>query len=86
VTLRSRALHLNTFTLVRNAIMLDIATLTFDGELMTPLGDETLASIAGGDGPGSWFFKKVGELLFDCLAGSLDNVISAATEGYEDAR
>lgn len=66
--------------------MLDNAMLTFYGEQITPLDDETLASVNGGEGPRDWFLKKVGELLFDCLAGSLDDIISAAKEGYEDAR
>lgn len=66
--------------------MFENATLTLDGEQMTLLDDETLGSIAGGESPRDWFFKKVGELLFDCLAGSLDDIISAAKEGYADAR
>jgi hypothetical protein len=66
--------------------MLDSETLTFDREQMTPLDDAALASIAGGDGPKEWVLKKLIDLLVDCFTGSLDDIISAAKEGYEDAR
>lgn len=66
--------------------MLDIATLTFDGEQMTLLDDAALASIAGGDGPKDWILKKFIDLVVDCLTGSLDEIIAAAEEGYADAR
>jgi hypothetical protein len=60
--------------------------LAANGEQITVLDDQALASIAGGDGIRDWFLKKVGELLFDCIAGGLDDLISAAEEGYADAR
>lgn len=66
--------------------MLDTATLTFDSEQLTPLDDAALASIAGGDGPRDWILKKLIDLVVDCLTGSLDEIIAAAEEGYEDAR
>ena len=66
--------------------MRDTATLTFDCEQMTPLDDAALASIDGGDGPKEWILKKLIDLFVDCLTGSLDEIIAAAEEGYEDAR
>jgi len=66
--------------------MLDTHTLALDGEHITLLDEQALASIVGGDGIKDWLAKKIGELLFDCLAGSLDTIISAAEEGYGDAR
>ncbi len=66
--------------------MLDMHTLAVNGDEIALLDEQALASITGGDGVRDWLFKKVGELLFDCLTGSLDTIISAAQEGYEDAR
>lgn len=66
--------------------MLNSHALAVGGGQIALLQDETLASITGGDGPGSWLLKKIGEMLFDCIAGGLDDLISAAEEGYEDAR
>lgn len=66
--------------------MLATHMLAVDGEYVALLDERALASITGGDGIKDWFYKKIGELLFDCLAGSLDTIIAAAEEGYEDAR
>lgn len=66
--------------------MLDIRTLALNGEQIAVLDDHALASIVGGDGIRDWLVKKIGELLFDCIAGGLDDLISAAEEGYADAR
>jgi hypothetical protein len=66
--------------------MLDIHTLAADGGHIALLDEKALASIAGGDGIKEWLAKKIGELLFDCIAGSLDTIISAAEEGYADAQ
>ncbi|HJU66981.1 MAG TPA: hypothetical protein VJ650_01955 [Gemmatimonadaceae bacterium] len=66
--------------------MLDTPMLAMSGEHITVLDEHALASIAGGDGFKDWLVKKVGELLFDCLTESLDTIIAAAEEGYEDAR
>jgi hypothetical protein len=66
--------------------MLDIRMLAANGEQIAVLDDQALASIAGGDGFRDWLLKKFGELLFDCIAGGLDDLISAAEEGYADAR
>lgn len=66
--------------------MFDMQTLAANGEQIALLDEQTLASIVGGDGIKDWLAKKIGELLFDCLAGSLDTIISAAEEGYGDAR
>jgi len=66
--------------------MLDTYMLAVDGEHIALLDEQSLASITGGDGIKDWLYKKIGELLFDCLAGSLDTIIAAAEDGYEDAR
>lgn len=66
--------------------MLDTITLAVAGEHMTALDDDALASVVGGDGFRDWIVKKIGELVFDCLSGSLDTIIGAAKAGYEDAR
>ena len=66
--------------------MLDTYMLSVQGDQVALLDEHTLASITGGEGIKDWFYRKVGELLFDCLAGSLDTIIAAAEEGYNDAR
>lgn len=66
--------------------MLSTAALTFDSEHMTPLDDAALAAIVGGDGPLGEIFKKLVEIVVDCLTSSIDVIIEAAEEGYEDAR
>ena len=66
--------------------MLDTMTLAGDGDRIVPLDDQALASILGGEGIKEWLAKQIGTLLFDCIGGSLDTIISAAQEGYEDAR
>lgn len=66
--------------------MLDNYMLAIDGDQVALLDEQALASITGGDGIKDWLARKIGELLFDCLAGSLDTIIAAAEEGYEDAR
>lgn len=66
--------------------MLDNVTLTVDREHITLLDEQTLAGIVGGEGVLEWFAKKVGTLLFDCIAGDLDNLIDAIGEGYEEGR
>lgn len=66
--------------------MLGNDTLASSGEQLTQLDDDALAAIVGGLGPVSWFLKEVGKVLLDCLEGGLDAVISAAEEGYDDAR
>lgn len=66
--------------------MLDTMTLAVDGERIVPLDAQALTSISGGDGIKEWLAKQIGTLLFDCIGGSLDTIISAAQEGYEDAR
>jgi hypothetical protein len=63
--------------------MLNNFALTLDRGEIIPLGDEALAGIIGGDGALEWFVKKVGELLFDCIAGDLDNLIDAIGDGYQ---
>lgn len=66
--------------------MRDTQLLAVDGGQITVLDELTLATIGGGDGFKDWLIKKVGELLFDCIAGGLDDLITAAEEGYADAR
>ena len=66
--------------------MLDTRMLAFEGGQVRLLDQQTLASINGGEGIKEWLAKQIGSLLFDCISGSLDAIISAAEEGYEDAR
>ena len=66
--------------------MLDTRMLAFEGGQVTLLDQQTLASINGGEGIKEWLAKQIGSLLFDCISGSLDAIISAAEEGYDDAR
>lgn len=66
--------------------MLDTRMLACEGGQVTLLDQQTLASINGGEGIKEWLAKQIGSLLFDCISGSLDAIISAAEEGYEDAR
>jgi hypothetical protein len=66
--------------------MLNNIALTLDREQIIALDDEALAGIVAGGGAVEWFVKKVGELLFDCIAGDLDNLIDAIGEGYADGR
>lgn len=66
--------------------MLDTMTLAVDGDRIIPLDEQALISVSGGDGIKDWLAKQIGTLLFDCIAGSLDTIISAAQEGYDDAR
>jgi hypothetical protein len=65
--------------------MLDMLALATSGEHISTLDEETLASIVGGDWK-SWLANKIGTLLTDCIGGSLDDLIDAVQEGYEDAR
>ncbi|HJR67060.1 MAG TPA: hypothetical protein VJ802_11595 [Gemmatimonadaceae bacterium] len=66
--------------------MLDTPMLAVDGDQITLLDEQALASITGGDGVRDWLLKKIGEALVDCLTESLDTIIAAAQEGYGDAR
>lgn len=66
--------------------MLDTRMLAVEGEQVTLLDEQMLASINGGEGIKEWFLRQVGSVLFDCISGSLDTIISAAEEGYADAR
>ena len=66
--------------------MLNTQMLALEGEQIVPLDQQAMASINGGDGIKEWLAKQIGTLLFDCISGSLDAIISAAEEGYEDAR
>jgi hypothetical protein len=66
--------------------MLNTPILALEGEHVVPLDQQMMASISGGDGIKEWLAKQIGTLLFDCISGSLDAIISAAEEGYEDAR
>ena len=66
--------------------MLNTQMLALEGEQIIPLDQQAMASISGGDGIKEWLAKQIGTLLFDCISGSLDAIISAAEEGYEDAR
>lgn len=66
--------------------MLDTMTLAIDSEHIALLDEQALAAVSGGEGIKDWLAKQIGGLLFDCIADSLDTIISAAQEGYEDAR
>ena len=66
--------------------MLDTRMLAVEGEQVTLLDEQMLAAINGGEGIKEWFLRQVGSVLFDCISGSLDTIISAAEEGYADAR
>lgn len=66
--------------------MLDNDTLASSGEQLTQLDDDALAAIVGGLGPLSRILTEIGSLLWDCVKTGLDEVISAAGEGYDDAR
>lgn len=66
--------------------MLDKYTLAASGEQLTQLDDDALAAIVGGDGPWSKVLGEFLGILWDCVKTGLDDVISAAEEGYGDAR
>jgi len=66
--------------------MLDTMTIAIDSEHVALLDEQALTAVAGGEGVKDWLAKQIGGLLFDCIADSLDAIISAAQEGYEDAR
>jgi hypothetical protein len=66
--------------------MLDNYSLAASGEQLTQLDDDALAGIVGGDGPWGTIFGEVVKFLWDCVKTGLDDVISAAEEGYGDAR
>jgi hypothetical protein len=66
--------------------MLDKYTLASSGEQLTQLDDAALAAIVGGDGPWSRIFAELVQVLWDCVKTGLDDVISAAEEGYADAQ
>ena len=56
------------------------------GGQLTPLNDEALATISGGDGPLLTFVKEVGKLFWECIKTGIDDVIAGAEEGYADAQ
>ena len=66
--------------------MLDKYTLAASGEQLTQLDDDALAAIVGGDGPWTRILTEVLQVLWDCVKDGLDDVISAAGEGYADAQ
>ena len=66
--------------------MLDTSMLAVEGDQVTLLDQETLASINGGEGIKEWLARQIGSVLFDCVASSLDAIIAAAEEGYADGR
>ena len=66
--------------------MLDTMTLAVDSGHVAFLDEQALSTVSGGDGIKEWLAKQIGTLLFDCIGGSLDTIISAAQEGYDDAR
>jgi hypothetical protein len=55
------------------------------GDNVTPLDDETLAAIVGG-GPLGTILREAVSVLWNCVKDGLDEVISAAEEGFADAR
>jgi hypothetical protein len=66
--------------------MLDTYTLASSDEQLTPLDADALATIVGGEGPWSKIVGELVKLLWDCVKTGLDDVISAAEEGYADAQ
>jgi hypothetical protein len=66
--------------------MLDKYTLASSGKQLTQLDDAALAAIVGGDGPWGRIFAELVQVLWDCVKTGLDDVISAAEEGYADAQ
>lgn len=66
--------------------MLDKYTLASSGKQLTQLDDSALAAIVGGDGPWGRIFSELVQVLWDCVKTGLDDVISAAEEGYADAQ
>jgi hypothetical protein len=66
--------------------MTNHCTLAASGEQLTQLDDEALATIVGGEGPLARILGEIGRLLWSCVKDGLDDVISAAQEGYEDAQ
>jgi hypothetical protein len=67
--------------------MLNHYTLAASGEQLTQLDDDALAAIVGGFGiPWGKIVGEVIQVLWDCVKSGLDDVISAAEEGYSDAR
>jgi hypothetical protein len=62
-------------------------TLADSSEQLTSLDDDALATIVGGFGiPWGKIVGEIIEVLVDCVKEGLDDVISAAGEGYADAR
>jgi hypothetical protein len=69
--------------------MLDTIALANSGGHITTLDEETLASVVGGEGWKEWVAKQVVTFLVDCVLkgiDTIDTIIEAAEEGYEDAR
>jgi hypothetical protein len=66
--------------------MLDTMTVPVASEHLVLLDEQALTTVSGGEGIKDWLAKQIGGLLFDCIGDSLDTIISAAQEGYEDAR
>lgn len=66
--------------------MFDKYALASSGEQLTPLDDDALAAVVGGEIPWGKIIGEVVDLLWECLKSGLDDVISAAGEGYGDAR
>jgi hypothetical protein len=66
--------------------MHDNDMLAASGKHLTELDNEALAAIAGGFGPLSRIIGEVVTMLWDCVKEGLDDVISAAGEGYDDAQ
>jgi hypothetical protein len=72
--------------LIRELAMFNNYTLATSDEQLTPLDDDALAAVIGGDGPWGKILGELVKLLWDCVKTGLDDVISAADEGYADAQ
>jgi hypothetical protein len=66
--------------------MINDYTLAASSEQLTQLDDDALAAIVGGEIPWGKIIGEIAKVLWDCVKTGLDDVISAAEEGYGDAQ
>jgi hypothetical protein len=66
--------------------MINDCTLAASGEQLTHLDDAALAAIVGGEGPLSRILTEIAKVIWNCVKDGLDDVISAAEDGYQDAQ
>ena len=66
--------------------MINDSTLAASGEQLTQLDENALATIVGGEIPWGRIVGEGISILWECVKAGLDDVISAAEDGYSDAR